>query len=65
MAVFYVWFPLRPDGGMSAAERMGLLTGIRKAGAEPDAEIVEPLVLGRKVKRRVKRYRLGRVGRRP
>lgn len=32
MAVFYVWFPLIPDGGIAAEERMGLLTGIRKAG---------------------------------
>ena len=32
MAVFHVWFPLLPDGAISASERMGLLTGIRKAG---------------------------------
>lgn len=32
MAVFYVWFPLLPDGSIPAEERMGLLTGIRKAG---------------------------------
>ncbi len=34
MAVFYVWFPLLPDGAVSAAERMGLLTGIRLAGGD-------------------------------
>lgn len=31
MAVFHVWFPLLPDSDISASERMGLLTGIRKA----------------------------------
>jgi hypothetical protein len=33
MAIVYVWFPLRPDGSISDAERMGLLTGLRLAGA--------------------------------
>lgn len=28
--IFYVWFPLMPNASISASERMGLLTGIRK-----------------------------------
>lgn len=32
MAVFHVWFPLIPDSSITADERMGLLTGFRKAG---------------------------------
>jgi hypothetical protein len=32
MAIVYVWFPLRPNGSISDAERMGLLTGLRLAG---------------------------------